>query len=101
MPKITPFLPAHPLTSAITLFVHCENQQEVDELWRRLIEGCGKPGRCGWLTDKFGLSWQILPRGLGQMLSDPDTARSQRALKAMLQRDKIDPGGLERAYAGE
>jgi predicted 3-demethylubiquinone-9 3-methyltransferase (glyoxalase superfamily) len=93
--------PAHPLTPAISLFVDCENQEEVDELWRRLTEGGGKPGRCGWLTDTFGLSWQIIPKGLGQMLSDPDPVRSQRVLKAMLQMDKIDLGGLQRAYAGE
>jgi predicted 3-demethylubiquinone-9 3-methyltransferase (glyoxalase superfamily) len=92
--------PAYPFTPAISLFVDCENQAEVDELWRKLGEG-GKPGRCGWLTDKFGLSWQIIPKGLGQMLSDPDPARSQRVLKAMLQMDKIDLGGLRRAYAGE
>lgn len=92
--------PAHKFTPAISLFVDCETQEEVDELWRRLGEG-GQPGRCGWLTDKFGLSWQIIPKGLGQMLSDPDPARSQRVLKAMLQMSKIDLGGLKRAYADE
>jgi len=92
--------PAHPFTPAISLFVDCDTQQEVDDLWTKLLQG-GKPGRCGWLTDKFGLSWQIIPKGLGQMLSDPDPARSQRVLKAMLQMDKIDLGGLQRAYAGE
>ncbi|HXJ89031.1 MAG TPA: VOC family protein [Candidatus Binatia bacterium] len=88
-------------TSAISLYVDCETQEEVDELWRKLSEGGGKPGRCGWLIDKFGLSWQIIPKGLGQMLSDPDPTRSQRVLKAMLQMDKIDLGGIQRAYAGE
>ena len=72
----------------------------MDDLWRRLSEG-GNAGRCGWLTDKFGLSWQIIPQGLGEMLYDPDPARSQRVLKAMLQMSKIDLGGLKRAYAGE
>src|SRR5262249_55015888 len=91
---------AHPFPPAFSLFVDCESQEEVDELWRKLGEG-GKPGRCGWLTDKFGLSWQIIPKGLGQMLSDPDPSRSGRLLKAMLQMDKIDLGGLERAYAAE
>lgn len=92
--------PAHPFTPAISLFVDCESQQEVDELWSKLTER-GKPGRCGWLTDKFGLSWQIIPKGLGQMLSDPDPARAHRVLEAMLQMNKIDLGGLQRAYAGE
>lgn len=92
--------PTFKFTPAISLFVDCETQEEVDDLWRKLCEG-GQPGRCGWLTDKFGLSWQIIPKTLGQMLSDPDPARSQRVLKAMLQMDKIDIGGLKRAYAGE
>ena len=92
--------PTFHFTPAISLFVDCETQEEVDELWRKLGEG-GKPGRCGWLTDRFGLSWQIIPRGLGEMLSDPDPARSERVMKAMLQMDKIDVGGLKRAYAGE
>lgn len=92
--------PAHRFTPAISLFVDCEAQPEVDDLWAKLCEG-GKPGPCGWLTDKFGLSWQIIPKGLGEMLSDPDPVRSQRVLKAMLQLSKIDLEGLKRAYAGE
>jgi predicted 3-demethylubiquinone-9 3-methyltransferase (glyoxalase superfamily) len=92
--------PTFHFTPAISLFVNCETQEEVDELWRKLGEG-GQPGRCGWLTDRFGLSWQIIPRGLGEMLSDPDPARSERVMKAMLQMDKIDVRGLKRAYAGE
>lgn len=92
--------PAHKFTPAISLFVDCEAQQEVDDLWAKLCEG-GKPGPCGWLTDKFGLSWQIIPKGLGEMLPDPDPVRSQRVLKAMLQMSKIDLEGLKRAYAGE
>jgi predicted 3-demethylubiquinone-9 3-methyltransferase (glyoxalase superfamily) len=92
--------PTFHFTPAVSLFVDCETQDEVDDLWRLLGEG-GKPGRCGWLTDKFGLSWQIIPKGLGEMLSDSDPARSQRVMKAMLQMDKIDIGGLKRAYAGE
>ena len=93
--------PAHPFTPAISLFVDCETQPEVDDLWSKLTASGGMPGRCGWLTDKFGLSWQIIPNGLGQMLSDPDPARAQRVLQAMLQMNKIDLGGLKRAYAGE
>lgn len=92
--------PAHKFTPAISLFVDCETQEEVDDLWAKLCEG-GKPGPCGWLTDKFGLSWQIIPKGLGEMLSDPDPIRSHRVLKAMLQMSKIDLGGLKRAYAGD
>ena len=92
--------PAHQFTPAISLFVDCETQEEVDDLWAKLCEG-GKPGPCGWLSDKFGLSWQIIPKGLGEMLSDPDPVPSQRVLKAMLQMSKIDLGGLKRAYAGE
>ena len=92
--------PAHTFTPAISLFVDCKTQEEVDDLWARLSEG-GKPGPCGWLTDKFGLSWQIIPKGLGEMLSDPDPVRAQRVLKAMLQMSKIDLEGLKRAYAGD
>lgn len=72
----------------------------MDDLWRRLSEG-GNAGRCAWLTNKLGLSWLIIPKGLGEMLYDPDSARSQRVLKAMSQMSKIDLGGLKRAYAGE
>jgi len=92
--------PMFHFTPAISIFVDCQSQEEVDDLWRKLGDG-GKPGRCGWLTDRFGLSWQIIPKGLGEMLSDSDPARSQRVMKAMLQMDKIDIGGLKRAYAGE
>lgn len=92
--------PMFQFTPAISLYVDCQTQEEVDDLWRKLGDG-GKPGRCGWLTDKFGLSWQIIPKALGEMLSDPDPARSQRVMKAMLEMDKIDIGGLKRAYAGE
>jgi predicted 3-demethylubiquinone-9 3-methyltransferase (glyoxalase superfamily) len=92
--------PTFHFTPAVSLFVDCETQDEVDDLWRRLAEG-GEPGRCGWLTDKFGLSWQIIPKGLGEMRSDSNPARSQRVMKAMLQMDKINIGGLKRAYAGK
>lgn len=92
--------PGHKFTPAISLFVDCEAQQEVDDLWAKLSEG-GKPGPCGWLADKFGLSWQIIPKGLGEMLSDPDPVLSQRVLKTMLPMSKIDLEGLKRAYAGE
>jgi predicted 3-demethylubiquinone-9 3-methyltransferase (glyoxalase superfamily) len=84
-------------TPAISLFVNCESQEEVDQLWERLSEG-GEKGRCGWLKDKYGLSWQIIPTALGEMLRDKDPAKSQRAMKAMLQMDKIDIQTLRQAY---
>ena len=75
----------------------CETQAEVDELWARLSDG-GEEGPCGWLKDRFGLSWQIVPTALGELLGDPDPERSQRVMKAMLQMTKIDIAGLRRAY---
>ncbi len=75
----------------------CETQDEVDELWTKLSDG-GEEGPCGWLKDRFGLSWQIVPTALGELLGDPDPERSQRVMKAMLQMTKIDIAGLRRAY---
>lgn len=82
----------------MSLFVDCETQQEVDELWERLTEGGGEPGPCGWLTDKFGVSWQIVPRVLLEYLADEDAQKSQRVMEAMLQMGKLDIAALERAY---
>lgn len=84
-------------TEAISLFVNCETQEEVDELWAKLTEG-GEEGQCGWLKDRYGLSWQIVPTALGQMLGDPDPEKSQRVMQAMLQMQKLDIAGLRRAY---
>jgi predicted 3-demethylubiquinone-9 3-methyltransferase (glyoxalase superfamily) len=84
-------------SEAISFFVNCENQQEVDHLWEKLTEG-GEPGPCGWLKDKYGLSWQIVPIALGEMLGDKDPVKSQRVMQAMLQMSKIDIAGLRRAY---
>jgi predicted 3-demethylubiquinone-9 3-methyltransferase (glyoxalase superfamily) len=89
--------PLFKFTPAISLFVNCETQQEVDELWEKLSEG-GKKDRCGWLTDRYGLSWQIIPTALGRMLQDKDAEKSQRVMKAMMQMDKIDIKGLQQAY---
>jgi predicted 3-demethylubiquinone-9 3-methyltransferase (glyoxalase superfamily) len=75
---------------------NCETQEEVDDLWARLSEG-GKTQQCGWLTDKFGLSWQIIPTALGRLLADKDPQKSARVMRAMLQMIKIDIKGLERA----
>jgi predicted 3-demethylubiquinone-9 3-methyltransferase (glyoxalase superfamily) len=77
--------------------VNCETQQEVDELWEKLSEG-GEKGRCGWLKDKYGLSWQVIPSVLGQLLYDKDAEKSARVRRAMLQMDKIDIKSLKQAY---
>lgn len=89
--------PHSTFTPAISLFVNCETQREVDELWEKLSED-GKLLRCGWLNDKFGVSWQIIPTALGEMLSDPDPAKASRVMKAMMQTTKIDINGLQQAY---
>jgi predicted 3-demethylubiquinone-9 3-methyltransferase (glyoxalase superfamily) len=89
--------PQYKFTPAISLFVNCETQQEVDELWKRLSEG-GREDQCGWLTDKFGLSWQIIPTLLPKLLSDKDPKKSQSVVKAMLQMKKIDSKKLQQAY---
>jgi predicted 3-demethylubiquinone-9 3-methyltransferase (glyoxalase superfamily) len=84
---------------AVSMYVNCETQDEVDNLWARLVEG-GKETQCGWLEDRFGLSWQIIPAILPRLLGDPDRARADRALQAMLQMKKIDIAALEAAFAG-
>jgi len=89
--------PQFAFSPAISFLVNCETQQEVDELWEKLSEG-GEKQRCGWLKDKFGLSWQIVPSALGVMLRDKDAEKSRRVMKAMLQMDKIDIEGLRQAY---
>ena len=91
--------PQFKFTEAISLLVNCETQKEVDELWSKLTAG-GQPSRCGWLKDKFGLSWQIVPTVLGRMLADKDPAKSRRVMEAMLQMDKIDIDRLKRTYEG-
>ena len=86
---------------AISLQVYCETQQELDYLWERLsARGDDKAQQCGWLKDKFGLSWQILPTVLSKLMSDPDGAKSGRAINAMMQMKKLDIAELERAFAG-
>ncbi len=87
-------------TPAISLFVSCETQAEVYELWDKLTAG-GSEVQCGWLKDKFGLSWQIIPNALMEPMQDKDPVKSQRVFKAMLQMTKIDIEGLKRAYRGE
>jgi predicted 3-demethylubiquinone-9 3-methyltransferase (glyoxalase superfamily) len=92
--------PQFPFTEAISLFVDCKDQKEVDELWAKLTSGGGSESQCGWLKDKFGLSWQIIPSGLGDLLGDKDPARAQRAMDAMLQMKKIDLADIRRAAEG-
>ena len=89
--------PQFKFSPAISFFVNCETQQEVDELWEKLSEGGGKH-RCGWLWDKYGLSWQVIPSVLGKMLGDKDAEKAKRVMQAMLQMDKIDINGLKQAY---
>jgi len=89
--------PEYKFTPAISLFVNCETQQEVDELWARLSAG-GRIDRCGWLQDKYGLSWQIIPSVLGKLLGDRDPAKAGRVMQAMLGMQKIDINGLQQAY---
>ena len=89
--------PQFTFTPAISLLVNCETQEEVDELWEKLSAG-GRKDRCGWLQDKYGLSWQIIPTVLGKLMSDPDPAKSSRVMKAMLQMDKLDIQRLQEAY---
>jgi len=91
--------PQFQFTPAISFFVNCETQQEVDELWEKLSAG-GKKERCGWLKDKYGLSWQIIPKALGRMLGDKDPEKSKRVMQAMLQMSKIEVEGLKKAYEG-
>ena len=89
--------PQYTFTPAISLFVDCKTQQEVDDLWNKLSEG-GKTDRCGWLRDKYGLSWQIVPSALRELMGDKDPEKSKRVMKAMLQMTKIDIQGLQQAY---
>jgi predicted 3-demethylubiquinone-9 3-methyltransferase (glyoxalase superfamily) len=92
--------PQFTFTPAISFFVNCETQQEVDELWEKLSAG-GKKERCGWLRDRYGLSWQVIPSALGKMLGDKDPEKSKRVMQAMLQMDKIDIKRLQQAYDGK
>ncbi len=91
--------PSFKFAQGISLFVNCETQAEIDELWERLSEG-GQKGPCGWLTDKFGVSWQIVPSILGQLLHDKDAEKSKRVMNAMLQMKKLDIQKLKQASRG-
>jgi predicted 3-demethylubiquinone-9 3-methyltransferase (glyoxalase superfamily) len=89
--------PHFKFTEAISLFVNCETQEEVDDLWRKLTAGGGAPSQCGWLKDKFGLSWQIVPSVLLELLADKDAAKAKRVMEAMLQMSKIEVKKLKQA----
>ncbi|HKW40957.1 MAG TPA: VOC family protein [Gemmatimonadales bacterium] len=89
--------PQYKFTEAISFVVNCKSQQEVDNYWKKLSEG-GEEGPCGWLKDKYGLSWQITPTVLGEMLGDRDPKKAKRVMEAMLKMKKIDIAGLEQAY---
>jgi predicted 3-demethylubiquinone-9 3-methyltransferase (glyoxalase superfamily) len=92
--------PLYKFSPAISFFVACKTQEEVDELWEKLLAG-GEAQRCGWLTDKFGVSWQIVPALLRQLLQDKDAAKSSRVMKEMLTMVKLDIARLEHAYRGQ
>ena len=91
--------PVFKFSEAISFFINCETQQEVDDLWERLSEG-GSKSQCGWLKDKYGLSWQVVPTLLGKLLGDKDPQKSKRVMEAMLQMGKIDIEKLKQAYEG-
>lgn len=93
--------PQFPFTEAVSFQIHCADQAEVDHYWNRLTADGGEPGRCGWLKDRYGVSWQVVPDRLVAMATDADPEKVGRATRAMLAMDKIDIAALERAFAGE
>jgi len=92
--------PHFKLSHAVSLFVSCETQEEVDVLWEKLLAGGGAPSQCGWLVDRYGLSWQIIPRVLLELTQDKDPARAKRVAEAMFKMIKIDIAALRKAHAG-
>jgi predicted 3-demethylubiquinone-9 3-methyltransferase (glyoxalase superfamily) len=90
--------PLFKFTEAVSLYVNCESQKEVDELWEKLTSGGGEGGRCGWLKDKYGLSWQIIPDALPRMLNDPDPRKAKRVFDAMMKMSKLDIAALKKAH---
>ena len=91
--------PAFKFNEAFSFFVECDTQEEVDDYWAKLTADGGEEGPCGWLKDKYGLSWQIIPKLLGELLQDEDAGRADRVMQAMLQMKKIDMEGLRKAHA--
>ena len=94
------FGPQFKFNEAVSMYVSCETQEEVDYFWSKLTADGGEEGRCGWLKDKFGLSWQIVPTAFGKLAGGPDPARSQRVMQAMMQMKKMDIEKLQQAYDG-
>jgi predicted 3-demethylubiquinone-9 3-methyltransferase (glyoxalase superfamily) len=92
--------PAYKFNEAVSFFVSCKTQQEIDTLWEKLSADGGEPGRCGWLKDKFGLSWQIVPAALGKLMSSGDPAKSQRVGAALMSMNKLEIAGLQKAFDG-
>ena len=93
--------PDFTFNEAISLLVNCDGQEEVDYYWNKLVEGGGEHGPCGWLKDKYGVSWQVVPTELTAMVTDPDQEKAARATKAMLSMSKLDIAALRKAYDGE
>jgi predicted 3-demethylubiquinone-9 3-methyltransferase (glyoxalase superfamily) len=92
--------PQFPFTEAVSFIINCEDQAEVDRLWDALVADGGSPSKCGWLKDRYGVSWQIIPKALPELLGGPDREGAGRAMQAMLKMTKIDVAGLRRAYDG-
>ena len=92
--------PLFPFTEAVSFAVNCDPQDEIDHFWEKLCDG-GQPVECGWLKDKYGLSWQIVPSNLGELVAGPDEARTQRVMGALMQMKKLDMHALQRAYDAE
>jgi predicted 3-demethylubiquinone-9 3-methyltransferase (glyoxalase superfamily) len=92
--------PTYKLNESFSLFVGCQSQTEIDDLWAKLTADGGSPGQCGWLKDKYGLSWQVVPNSLGSMLGGPDAAAAGRVMQALMQMKKIDLAALDRAHKG-
>jgi predicted 3-demethylubiquinone-9 3-methyltransferase (glyoxalase superfamily) len=93
--------PQFTFNEAVSLQIFCESQEEVDHYWTKLTEDGGEEGPCGWLKDRYGLSWQVIPERLPQLISGPDPERAARAMQAMMEMRKLDVAALEKAYAGE
>jgi len=93
--------PSFNFSEGISLYVNCETQAEVDELWKKLTADGGEESRCGWLKDKFGVSWQIIPKQLGELMGDKDPEKAQRVVQAMLKMNKIIIADLQKAYDGQ
>lgn len=93
--------PEFKFTEATSVIINCKDQAEVDYFWDALIAGGGEPSQCGWLKDKFGFSWQVVPTAIGALLSDPDPEKSSRVMKSLLQMSKLDIAELQAAYDGK